>query len=278
MIIFVTIFIGQAMFPNYAISGRVYVSKSISENNSISQYNIKRLKCIEDSKHELQYPPKYAMAKYRTLCVEGEYHFFYMTLLQELIDFSDPDILKAKYEDDVDNMNIETIHSLIKFLDILKKNNRMQQPSQLFEKQIDSIFQRSEQMAQQAIESKDLRQMLIAYYFLLYIEPYKDAKVQMEKVVSNIKKLQASIIQEKEIALINNELKDAIKKGETRNDLEQRISRLPEKDRILIEEMRKKLLEEKSIEDIKWKKEELDKETAKPKEPGINKELKDRIN
>lgn len=278
MMIFVIIFIGQVMFPNYAISERQYVPISERANNEITQRNNEKLKCIEDSKHDLEYPnPRNPMEKYRTLCVEKHYYYFDLPL-KELVDFSDPDILKAKYKDDVNNKNIETIHSLIKFLDILKKYNRMKGGSQLFEEQIDSIFHRSEQMAQQAIESKDLRQMFIAYYYLRYIEPYKDAKVQLEKVAFHIKELQASMVQEKEIASIKKELKDAIRKRETRSDLEQKISRLPEKDRILIEEMRKKLLEEKSIEDIKWKKEELDKEPAKPKEKNQNEGLRDRVN
>lgn len=294
IMMFLVLFVGQTMFPNSAISQYVFRPKTEKENAYIAKRNIETLKHIENAQNKI---PNASVGHIGQIL--GEVDFAYsiynaylgggIGLDVEILQISDPAILKAKYEEDVNNKSIETLHALIRFLDVQKKYNiRPGSNNNQFVKKIDSVIQRAEKMEQQAIESGDLHQMLLVYYWLRFIEPYQDAKVRMEAMVPKIKERQAALILEREIASIKAELRDSINKGETRIELEQRISKLPENERISIEELRKKLLEEKSLQvaktqekkekiekvarrqaeidqAIKWRKEELETGKINPK-------------
>jgi hypothetical protein len=274
---FLVLFVGQTMFPNSAIS------QSLNDNEKI-------LRNIENARIQI---PRANVGTIGQILggVQMDYNWYNKILRPTfqgdivILETSNPELLKNKYEEWSNKKTIETLHSLIRFLDILKKYNKYFNEAKTFENNIDSIIKDTEKMEHRAVGSNDLNQMLLVYYRLRFIEPYKDAKVRMEAMVPIIKERQAALIQEKEIASIKKELENSINKGETRIELEQRISKLPENERISIEELRKKLLEEKSLQAakaqekkekiektarrqeeidqaIKWRKEEL--ETGKP--------------
>lgn len=174
----------------------------------------------------------------------------------------DPVLLESEYKGWESNKNLELFHKLI-----LCARERVQAKASLTSSRlvgfVNLLGKIRDSCKKLQAESNDIMLLRAVYWKLRFIEP-----------VPGVKEMLASVNDKIEVVSVKNALKQNIAEGKTDIELEQRITKLPEDARKDIEDLRKKLLEEKGRQLAIAKQEEARREKALRKQQKIDQAIK----
>lgn len=169
--------------------------------------------------------------------------------------------LESAYRNWESSKKLQMLHELIEFVKIIPMNDRRQYYElQHFSKYLHTIMDSCLQLKD---SSEDMNLLKALYWKLRLIEPVKGVDKELASVETKI-----------EILSVKTALKQNVAEGRTDYELEQRISKLPEDARKEIQELRNKLLEEKSRQLAMAKEEEARKEKALKRQREIDQAIK----
>lgn len=179
-----------------------------------------------------------------------------------LLEAFEPAKLEATYKEWKNDRRLDALHELIRSGRLMATNKICRYECGTFSTNIYRVLQSTEVLEKKALDSTDLNPLYVAYWRLLFIEPYSytggskdylltssdDIKTRISRIENRIKESQVILAEKMEIESIKTALKDTIDTGKLNAELEERISALPDAQRTSIEAFRKDLLDEKKTE------------------------------